>query len=56
MYRNNSFIKSSSMPRTPSDLFYLEGDEKNRYKFDLKKAMKQRNKAIKAFGKLLNIN
>ena len=56
MYRNNSFIKSSSMPRTPSDLFHLEGDEKNRYKFDLKKAMKQRNKAIKAFGKLLNIN
>jgi len=56
LIRSNGFAQQSSLPKRPSDLFYLEGDDKNKYKFDLKKAMKQRNKAIKAFGKLLNIN
>ena len=56
MYRNNGYIKPASMPKTPSDLFKLEGDELFYRKFDLKKAMKQRNKAIKAFGEYLNLN
>lgn len=56
MYRNNGYIKPASMPKRPSDLFKLDGDDVSATKFNLKKAMKQRNKAILAFGKYLNLN
>lgn len=52
-YRNNGYIKASSMPKKPSDLFPLDTDQKEK-PFNLKAALKRRAKVLKAWGPILN--